>query len=78
MIQILFKNGENNLGLQKYLDMCGQNIDRHIKMTCHEHYSASCITLKPKNIHLQESLFPLCISLSCTVCMALLLSSLIN
>ena len=35
MIQILFENGENNLWLQKYLDMCGQNIDRHIKMTCH-------------------------------------------
>lgn len=58
MIQILFKNGENNLWLQKYLDMCGQNIDRHIKMTCHEHHSVSCITLKPKHIHLQEFLFP--------------------
>ena len=58
MIQILFENGENNLWLQKYLDTCGQDIDRHIEMTCHEHHSVSCITLKPKHIHLQESLFP--------------------
>ena len=48
---------KNNLWLQKYLDMCGQDINKHIKMTCHEHHSASCTTLKPKNIHLQESLF---------------------
>ena len=59
MIQILFeKKWRKIISGFKDIWIRVDRTNKHIKMSCHEHHNASCITLKPKHIHLQESLFP--------------------